>query len=171
MDANDLAKITDFVTNFASTRRRRGQDASLPANDDAAAEDESDDDDESLDEHMDSLDVDDSRSKSKYMRIMRKVANRQTTKVVIDLNDLQEYSSDDRSLLHNIMSNTRRYIQLFANVLDNLKPEPDHEADHADDVLDIIMQQRLKWNQAQIDQGIPVDVSGAQFPPDLMRRL
>lgn len=168
LDANLAEKITDFVTRFVPDRRRR-RNASLPANDDEAAEDEDESEDD-LDEDMDSLDVDDEpRSKAKYMRIMRKVANRQTAKVVVDLADLQQFSND-RSLLHNILNNTRRYVQLFADVLDKLKPAPDHEADHADDVLDLIMEQRARWNQSQEDQGIPGDTS-AQFPPELMRRL
>lgn len=36
------------------------------------------------------MDEDAGRSKAKYMRIMRKVANRQTSEVVIDLKDIQQ---------------------------------------------------------------------------------
>lgn len=114
------------------------------------------------------MDDDGEYSKAKYKRIMRRVANRQTTEVVIDLADLQEFSGTDRTLLHNIVHNTRRYVQLFADALDQLKPAPDHMADHTDDVLDLIMQQRQELN-AQMEDGDTVDQS--QFPPELMRRL
>lgn len=95
---------------------------------------------------------------------MRKVANRQTTEVVIDLNDLQQFDQD-RSLLSNVMKNTRRYVQLFAEVLDKLKPEPDHELDYTADVLDLIMQQRENLNAQNEGDSV------ASFPPELMRRF
>jgi DNA replication licensing factor MCM7 len=34
------------------------------------------------------------RSKAKYMRVLRKVANRQSAAVIIDLNDVKEVSHD-----------------------------------------------------------------------------
>jgi len=40
---------------------------------------------------VDDLDVNgEERSKAKYMRVLRKVANRQSAAVVIDLNDVKE---------------------------------------------------------------------------------
>jgi DNA replication licensing factor MCM7 len=41
---------------------------------------------------VDDLDVGEGRSKAKYMKILRKVANRQSAAVVIDLNDVKEVS-------------------------------------------------------------------------------
>lgn len=153
-------KISDFLTRFVAVPRRGRP---IPANDDDAAEESSD---EEIDDFAD-LDLEDEaegRSKAKYMKIMRKVANRQTTEVVVDLNDLQQFD-EDRSLLTNILNNTRRYVQLFAEVLDKLKPEPDHELDYTADVLDLIMQQRENLN-AQNDGD-----SASSFPPELMRRF
>ncbi|EJT53102.1 hypothetical protein A1Q1_00109 [Trichosporon asahii var. asahii CBS 2479] len=165
----ETQKITDFLTRFVA-EPRRGR--AIPEDDDDGAEESSD---EEIEDFA-SLDLEDEgegegRSKAKYMRIMRKVANRQTTEVVVDLNDLQQFDQD-RSLLTNIMNNTRRYVQLFAEVLDQLKPQPDHELDYTADVLDLIMQQRQNLNaetaeQAQEQQ---VDVA-ASFPPELMRRF
>ncbi|TXT09090.1 hypothetical protein VHUM_02564 [Vanrija humicola] len=157
-------KITDFLTRFVKDKNARRR-ATLPEDDDDEAESEA----ESVADDLDDLDVDDDgeHSKAKYMRIMRRVANRQTSEVVIDLANLQEFSTD-RTLLHNIVHNTRRYVQLFADALDQLKPAPDHMADHTDDVLDLIMQQRQELN-AQLQDGETVDQS--QFPPELMRRF
>ncbi len=71
-------------------RQRRG----LPADDDEEAEDE----DEELADDLDDLGVDGEdeapgRSKAKYMKVLRNVANRQTTEVVVDLADLRKVNS------------------------------------------------------------------------------
>lgn len=47
-------------------------------------------------------------------------------------------------------------------------PEPDRGMDHADDVLDLIMQQRREMN-AQVENG-ERSAEGGMFPPELMRR-
>ena len=76
--------------------------------------------------------------------------------------------TNDNALLHNILQNTRRYIQLFSEAIDKLMPEPDADFDHTDDVLDLIMQQRREMNE-QIENGERQE--GGMFPPELMRRL
>lgn len=76
--------------------------------------------------------------------------------------------SNDTTLLHNILKNTRRYVSLFCEAIDKLMPEPDRGMDHADDVLDLIMQQRREMN-AQVENG-ERPAEGGIFPPELMRR-
>jgi DNA replication licensing factor MCM7 len=76
--------------------------------------------------------------------------------------------SNDQRLLNNILKNTRRYVALFSEVIDKLMPVPDVEADHTDDVLDLIMQQRREMNE-QIENGERA-AEGGMFPPELMRR-
>ena len=75
--------------------------------------------------------------------------------------------TNDNTLLHNILNNTRRYVQLFSDAIDKLMPEPDAELDTTDDVLDLIMQQRREMNE-QIENGERPE--GGMFPPELMRR-
>ena len=63
----------------------------LPANDD----EEADDEEEDLADDLDELDVDGDgegpdRSKAKYMKVLRKVANRQTSEIIVDLADLRK---------------------------------------------------------------------------------
>lgn len=77
--------------------------------------------------------------------------------------------SNDNTLLSNILRNTRRYIDLFSQVVDRLLPEPDHELDNTDDVLDLIMQQRREINDQIANGERDVQESG-MFPPELMRR-
>jgi DNA replication licensing factor MCM7 len=89
---DELAKIESFLTTYVPERRRNARrGAALPADDDEEAEDEDD-----MADEMDGMDVDEGegegRSKAKYMRVLRKVANRQTAEVVIDLGDLRKVS-------------------------------------------------------------------------------
>ena len=66
------------------------------------------------------------------------------------------------------MRNTRRYVQLFAEAIDKLMPEPDGDMDYTEDVLDLIMHQRREMNE-QIVNG-ERSGEGGMFPPELMRR-
>jgi DNA replication licensing factor MCM7 len=70
-------------------------------------------------------------------------------------------------LASNIQNNTRRYIQLFADAIDKLLPEPDAGMDYTEDVLDLIMQQRREMNDQIMNGERP---EGNMFPPELMRR-
>jgi DNA replication licensing factor MCM7 len=85
----ELNRIEDFLTRFvadSSARRRQ-----LPDDDDQEAEEEDQEDADMLADAVDDLDVNgEERSKAKYMRVLRKVANRQSAAVVIDLNDVKE---------------------------------------------------------------------------------
>ena len=85
----ELARIEDFLTRFvadSSSRRRQ-----LPDDDDQEAEEEDQEDADMLADAVDDLDVNgEERSKAKYMRVLRKVANRQSAAVIIDLNDVKE---------------------------------------------------------------------------------
>ncbi|KAL7421120.1 DNA replication licensing factor MCM7 [Cryptotrichosporon argae] len=162
--ADELGRIKDFLEKYVAPPRGARDARGLPADDDEDAEDELPDDLSSL-----GLDEDegDRRSKAKYMRVLRKVANRQTAEVVVDLADLQKHDAD-RTFLHNILRNTRRYVQLFCDAIDAVMPEPDHELDYTADVLDLIMQQRREMNEQ-----MRADELGAEqnmFPPELMRR-
>ncbi|EIW66037.1 hypothetical protein TREMEDRAFT_65880 [Tremella mesenterica DSM 1558] len=86
----ELGKIEDFLTKFVPQARRPRRHAHLPADDDEAAEEE-----QALADDLDDLDVDDvdgreGRSKAKYMKVLRKVANRQLAEVTVDLSDLRK---------------------------------------------------------------------------------
>ncbi|KAK4687318.1 DNA replication licensing factor MCM7, partial [Tremellales sp. Uapishka_1] len=158
---DELEKISDFLSSYVPAPRAHRR---LPDDDDEEAESE---EEEELADDLDDLAVGEERSKAKYMKVLRKVANRQTTEVVIDLGDLKKFSNDG-TLLHHILRNARRYVSLFCEAIDKLMPLPDHEVDFAGDVLDLIMQQRRELNE-QIAQGERAGQDNA-FPPDLMRR-
>ncbi|RSH95139.1 Mcm2-7 hexameric complex component [Saitozyma podzolica] len=148
---DELAKIESFLTTYVPERRRNARrGAALPADDDEEAEDVDD-----MADEMDGMDVDEREGRGG------------TAEVVIDLGDLRKFSNDT-TLLHNIVRNTRRYVGLFSEAIDKLMPRPDREADYADDVLDLIMAQRQQLNE-QI-AGERMEQGGNLYPPELMRR-
>jgi hypothetical protein len=90
--AEELVKIEDFLTRFVSDRSSRRRD---PNDDEEEGEESAEEDDEDdLADGLDDLDVGEGsgRSKAKYMKVLRKVANRQSAAVTIDLNDVKEVS-------------------------------------------------------------------------------
>ena len=46
-----------------------------------------------------------------------------------------------------IQSNTKRYLNLFCEVIDRMMPDPDRDISEKDDVLDVIRHQRLERNE------------------------
>ncbi|KAG8855574.1 Mcm2-7 hexameric complex component [Serendipita sp. 411] len=106
----------------------------------------------------------DMERKLKYMDQLQNIANREQEKLVIELDDLLKYEKTASNLVSRIRSNTRRYIQLFSEVVDKVMPAPTKDISHHDDVLDIIIHQRREKNIANGQDGQNV------FPPMLTRR-
>ncbi|KAF7327761.1 DNA replication licensing factor MCM7 [Mycena kentingensis (nom. inval.)] len=108
------------------------------------------------------------RTNNKYERQLRRIANREQEKLVIELEDLREYSDDDKvtALLRSIIENARRYVILFSEVVDELLKEdpykPTKDISDKDEVIDVIMHQRRERN-AQLDAG--------GFPDHILRRF
>lgn len=63
-----------------------------------------------------------------------------------------------------IRANTKRYIQLFSETVDEIMPNPTKDISHHDDVRDVIIHQRREKNLANGQEGQNL------FPPMLMRR-
>jgi DNA replication licensing factor MCM7 len=84
--------------------------------------------------------------------------------LVIDLEDISEHEATVSELVQRIRNNSRRYVMLFSEVVDNLMPPPTKDITQEDDVLDVIMHQRREKNAE--NEANNADV----FPPQLMRR-
>lgn len=95
--------------------------------------------------------------------VWRESHSRQLLTLVLT-NCLQQDDVDAQQLPMNICNNTRRYVNLFCDVIDTLIPEPTRDISHHDDILDVIMHQRRERNQINEEEG------RAMFPPQLMRR-
>lgn len=117
-------------------------------------------------EGFDALDLQDNdvQRKPKYMEQLQKIANREQERLVIELEDIQKYEKSASNLVHRIRSNTRRYVQLFSDVVDEIMPNPTKDISHHDDVLDVIIHQRREKNLANGQEGQNL------FPPMLTRR-
>ncbi|KAJ9668849.1 DNA replication licensing factor MCM7 [Coniosporium apollinis] len=121
----------------------------------------------------------DRHPKAKYLKSLQDVADRVTSQVLIELDDLDSYekslpeSLSDLKLVSSIERNAAHYIEIFSRAVDKVMPEPTKEPTFKDDVLDIIMTQRSKRNdkirEAQDPDTMPDDTDSI-FPAALTRR-
>lgn len=149
---------------------------------------------------VDLMDVDGDDTGLKYLNLLQKVANRDTSTIYIELDDVKRYqdnllnsipshTTDPKKLVANIVKNTHRYIELFSSAIDDLMPEPTKDISYKDDVIDVILHQRklknLRLQQESNDEynslrdGLSNPIEGAtqnslveenQFPAKLTRR-
>ncbi|KAL1958299.1 hypothetical protein VTO42DRAFT_4616 [Malbranchea cinnamomea] len=116
--------------------------------------------------------------KLKYTQILQDIADRVRDNIVIELDDLNSYvktlpDGSHSRIVDTIQRNTKRYIDVFSEVIDEIMPKESREITFKDDVLDIIISQREKRNEvmalaaeADLDIGMPPSI----FPPELTRR-
>ncbi|PFH54266.1 hypothetical protein AMATHDRAFT_72770 [Amanita thiersii Skay4041] len=102
-------------------------------------------------------------SSLKYITQLQRIANRDQQMLLIDLEDISAYQSNDKDLVARIQDNTRRYVNLFCEVIDTLMPQPTKDISEHDEVIDVILHQRRERNQ---------QLAGVQdgFPDHLLRR-
>ncbi|KAG2697638.1 hypothetical protein I3843_07G115500 [Carya illinoinensis] len=105
----------------------------------------------------------DAIGEAKYMNILQEVANRKIRAVQIDLEDLFNYKDLDEEFLRRITENTRRYIGIFAEAIDELMPEPTEA--FTDDDHDILMTQRSDEGPENMDGSDPLQ----KMPPEIKR--
>ncbi|TPR09892.1 hypothetical protein CAN33_0053740 [Aspergillus niger] len=116
--------------------------------------------------------------KLKYMQVLQEVADRERTNILIELDDLATYEKglsedEDLRLVDSVQKNTYHYIDLFSRAVDALMPKESKEITFKDDVLDVIMSQREKRNEAMnmaAEANADADAAQSIFPPELTRR-
>ncbi|KAI9184030.1 DNA replication licensing factor MCM7 [Blastocladiella emersonii ATCC 22665] len=99
----------------------------------------------------------------KYLQILEQVANREVDTVSVALDDLNTYDED---LCKRIGQNTKRYVDLFAQVIDKLMPPATRPISEQDTVVDVIIEQRQRFEALQAEEGS----TDARFPPSILRR-
>ncbi|TBU65453.1 MCM-domain-containing protein [Dichomitus squalens] len=67
--------------------------------------------------------------------------------LVIDLEDISEHDRTVAELVSRIRRNTRRYVALFSEVIDDIMPQPTKDISEHDEVIDIILHQRRQQNE------------------------
>jgi len=116
--------------------------------------------------------------KHKYMGVLQKVADREQQEIRIELDDLDTWekslgADESLRLVESIARNAKHYIELFSQAADKLMPRETQALNFKDDVLDIIMSQRERRNQAMMaaaDAGVQTDLPASIFPAELTRR-
>ncbi|KAG9012555.1 Mcm2-7 hexameric complex component [Tulasnella sp. 427] len=101
-----------------------------------------------------------------YMKHLQQIANRRQQALEIDLEDVSKHDKGITGLVSSIRGNTRRYTQLFCEVVDSIMPNPTVDISMEEDPLDVILHQRRE-QQAQSQAENP---EAPAFPPELMRR-
>jgi DNA replication licensing factor MCM7 len=86
---------------------------------------------------------------------------------VIDLDDIDEF---DTELANNIIGNTKRYTQLFSDVIFELLPHYRQKEVVAKDSLDVYIEHRLVLRQQHHGDQPTHDMRNL-YPPDLIRKF
>ncbi|KAI1920747.1 DNA replication licensing factor MCM7 [Ophidiomyces ophidiicola] len=116
--------------------------------------------------------------KLKYMQVLQDVADRTKNNVLIELDDLDAFvktlpDGSHSDLISSVENNTKRYLDVFSEVVDEVMPKETREVSFKDDVLDIIMSQRERRNETMAmaaEANLDTGVAASQFPPELIRR-
>ncbi|KAJ4779748.1 DNA helicase [Rhynchospora pubera] len=107
----------------------------------------------------------DENGQPKYLNLLQDVANRKLRAVQIDLDDLSTYKGLEEGFWERVVGNTRRYVGIFAEAVDELMPEPT-EAILADEDRDILMTQRVDETSDSAD---PTADSHQKMPSEIKR--
>ncbi|KAJ9292479.1 hypothetical protein DTO271G3_8751 [Paecilomyces variotii] len=117
--------------------------------------------------------------KQKYMQMLQEVADRERNHILIELDDLEAFEKtlpDDANLklVETVQRNTKHYVDIFSQAVDQVMPKETKEMTFKDDVLDVIMSQREKRNETMA-MAMEADMDAAMtapsmFPPELTRR-
>ena len=111
---------------------------------------------------------------NKYMIQLQRIANRDQEMIVIELDDVAQFSSTSGfvggALVASIQANTKRYVNLFCDVIDRIMPDPSRDISDKDDVLDVIRHQRLERNALNEQHEESMGEVAETFPPTLLRR-
>lgn len=103
----------------------------------------------------------------KYAAQLTRLAHREQVNITIDLDDLAEYNEP---LAEAIQLNTRRYVNFFGQVIQELLPNHKEREVVAKDSLDVYIEHRMMMQNRMRN---PMESRDAhnQFPPELMRRF
>jgi DNA replication licensing factor MCM7 len=140
-------RISDFLSNFKGDKSVTSSFANLDLNQD----DEQDT-------------ISDTYVGLKYMRQLQAIANRDQLSLDIELEDIYEHEKTLGELVTRIIGNTRRYANLFCEVVDKLLPPATKDISDKDEVIDVILHQRRERNLS-MEGG-----SDIPFPDHLLRR-
>ncbi|XP_055313341.1 DNA replication licensing factor Mcm7 [Sitodiplosis mosellana] len=103
----------------------------------------------------------------KYASQLVNIAHREQVEINIELDDLHEFNE---SLVEAIMQNTRRYSNLFSEVILELLPQYKERNVVAKDSLDVYIEHRMLM-ESRLRTNNDVRDPKNRFPPELMKRF
>ncbi|KAL2643531.1 hypothetical protein R1flu_011118 [Riccia fluitans] len=107
----------------------------------------------------------DDHGEFKYMNMLQQVANRKLRYVDIEIDDLRGSKDVDISFVESVENNTRRYLGLFAEAIDELLPNPTVPLPRDDD-FEIFLRQRMEETEDRTENsGDPQH----RLPPEIKR--
>ena len=117
--------------------------------------------------------------KKKYMILLQKIANREVSIIEIYTEDLESYfssqnNSDDLVLLDCILNNTKTYVNLFKEAVDDLMPNANKQLPIDETLMnkaDIIQKHRLQnLNNLSNEEKDKANKNKSGIPKELTRR-
>eukprot|EP00048_Salpingoeca_helianthica_P003470 m.67630 g.67630 ORF g.67630 m.67630 type:complete len:736 (+) comp12719_c0_seq4:22-2229(+) len=120
-----------------------------------------------LQEYQAAKDVPGYGTRQKYLEMMQRVSNRLATLFIVDLEDLELFDED---LADAVRNNTKRYEELFAEVIDEIKMPPTVELTDRS-VLDITIHHRQQLAQMAAAQAGEAAPTTPYYPASLQRRF
>ncbi|TQV99415.1 hypothetical protein V2A60_004889 [Cordyceps javanica] len=110
----------------------------------------------------------------KYKEILQSLADRRQDEIVIDLDDLatwENQTGEGLKLVDSIELNTKHYVDVMAQAVDKVMPQPSADVNFKDDVLDVLMARRQARNR-ELDEAVERDATLEEdkFPAELTRR-
>ncbi|CAH3981099.1 unnamed protein product [Pieris brassicae] len=104
----------------------------------------------------------------KYSEQLTKVAHREQTAFVVDLDDLHEMNEE---LCAAVLKNTRRYTNMVSDVVYEMLPDHKHREVEAKDALDVYIEHRIMLESRS--HRIPGEMRDPRnrYPPELIRRF
>ncbi|XP_072096820.1 DNA replication licensing factor MCM7 [Mobula birostris] len=103
----------------------------------------------------------------KYVEQLVQIAHREQVALYIDLDDIAE---EDPELVDSICENTRRYVNLFADAIQEVLPQYKEREVVSKDALDVYIEHRLMMEQRTRDPN-EIHDSHNQYPAELLRRF
>ncbi|XP_026764148.2 DNA replication licensing factor Mcm7 [Galleria mellonella] len=104
----------------------------------------------------------------KYAEQLTKVAHREQTAFIVDLDDLHEVNEE---LAEAVKSNTRRYTNMVSDVVYEMLPDYKHKEVASKDSLDVYIEHRIMLEAR--NHRIPGEMRDPRnrYPPELIRRF
>ncbi|EEB14478.1 DNA replication licensing factor mcm7, putative [Pediculus humanus corporis] len=117
------------------------------------------------------MELDGNKQKNyKYVQQMTKLAQREQVAMYIELDDIESYNSE---LCERVLKNTKRYISILYETVQELLPSYKMHDVPAKDSLDVYIEHRLMMDEKTKGQeGVTTSHNPYnKFPPELMRRF